>query len=510
MITPAISVLSAVQGLEIATPSISSAVVPLTVGILVALFAVQRVGTAGVARFFGPIMTVWFVVLAALGAHQLVRHPGILRAVLPSYAVEFLVRHPATSFVALGAIVLAVTGAEALYADMGHFGRPAIRRAWFWLVFPALAINYLGQASLILERPATISNPLYLLTPSWGRMGMVVLATVATIIASQAVITGAFSLARQAVRMGFLPRLSIVHTSDVEMGQIFVPAINMVLLAGVVAIVLGFRTSQRLASAYGLAVTGTFVITTMLFLVIAHRGMGWSLRRTLVIGVPLLTVDVAFFAANVTKIASGGWLPLAIAIAAFTILTTWHRGAEIVRANRAKLAGSLQAYVGELDAMDPPLLRLPRTGVFLGADKQITPLALRTAVEHLHARHEAIVVLSVANEQRAHVPVAERIVIDGLRHPDDQIVHVTARYGYKDHVDVPAALQLAVTEGLALDVSDPSYYVSRITLKLTREPGMRTWRKRLFLALARNAGNPVEYFGLPDDRVVAIGGRVPV
>jgi KUP system potassium uptake protein len=510
MITPAISVLSAVEGVEIVAPEIKSAVVPIALVILTALFAVQHLGTAIVARWFGPVMAAWFSVIGLVGLVRLAGHPAILRAVSPTYGLEFLGRHPGTSFLALGAIVLAVTGAEALFADMGHFGRPAISRAWFWLVFPALSLNYLGQGSLILQKPGAVTSPFYLLTPSWGRTPMVVLATAATVIASQALISGTFSLARQAVRLGYLPRLSIVHTSERAIGQVYVPAINGLLFVGVVGIVLGFGSSRHLASAYGLAVTGTFVITSVLFLVIARHALGWSARRTVAIGALLLTVDVIFFAASLTKIVDGGWLPLAIALGTFTVLTTWHRGVEIVNANRAREIGPLQAYVDALDATQPPLLRLRGTAVFLHADKATTPLALREHVEHVHALHEAVVILAVVTDHRAYVPIGERIVIDGLGNPADQIVHVTARYGFKDRVDVPGSLRLAAHRGLTLDVSDPSYYVSRMSLKRTPTPEMRQWRKRLFVLAAKNAADPVEYFALPDQRVVILGARVSV
>ena len=510
MITPAISVLSAVEGVELATPSIGTVVVPVTLVILAALFAVQYLGTGVVARLFGPVMVIWFTALGVLGATQVAAHPGILRAISPSYAIEFLARHPGTSFIALGAIVLAVTGAEALYADMGHFGRPAIGRAWFGLVFPALALNYLGQGSLILANADNAASPFYLLSPSWARTPMVVLATAATVIASQALISGTFSVARQAIQLGYLPRLSVVHTSDREIGQVYVPAVNALLLVGVVAIVLGFGSSQRLASAYGVAVTGTFLITSVLFLVIARRSLGWSARRTIAVGAALVTVDSVFFAANLTKVVHGGWLPLAIAVATFSVLTTWHRGTAIVAANRARDAGSLQAFIDTLHAMDPPLARLPGTAVFVTADAASPPLALREAVEHLHARHEWVVVLAIETEPRAHVPPWERIVIDSLGHPDDGIVHVTVRYGFKDRVDLPACLPIAQQRGLTVDLADPTYFVSHLSLERTPAPGMRQWRKRLFLRLAKNATDPADYLGLPSDRVVLLGARVGV
>jgi KUP system potassium uptake protein len=508
MITPAISVLAAVEGLELAAPDVKALVLPVTLGILVGLFAVQRLGTGAVARLFGPIMIAWFAALALAGLAQLAAHPAILASVSPTYALAFVAGHPATAFATLGAVVLAVTGAEALYADMGHFGRPAISQAWFAIAFPALAVNYLGQGSLLLESPRFAGNPFYLLVPPWGRAAMVALATIATVIASQAVISGAFSLARQAVQLSFLPRLRIMHTSEREIGQVYVPAVNTVLFAGVLAIGVGFGSSARLAAAYGLAVTGTFVTTSVLFLAVARATWHWSVRRTAAAGGLLLLIDLTLLAASLTKVPDGGWLPLLIAAGAFVVLTTWRRGRDIVVRNRAHDVGPLAAYVDQLHRLEPPLLRLPGTAVFLDADPMSTPLALRAQVEHGHALHRAVILLTVATEPRAHVDASNRIQIKDLGRPDDGIVQVLARFGYKDRPDAPATLRLAAARGLALDVSNPSYYVSRTTLTPTNAPGMQPWRKRLYLGLARLAADPVAYFGLPDDRVVIMGTRV--
>ena len=508
MITPAISVLAAVEGLEVAAPGVSGLVLPIAVGILLGLFAVQRLGTGAVSRLFGPIMLVWFGALAAVGVAQLAAHPAILVCVSPTYALAFVAGHPATAFVALGAVVLAVTGAEALYADMGHFGRPAIRRAWFAIAFPALALNYLGQGALLLDAPRSAADPFFLLVPSWGRAAMVALATVATVIASQAVISGAFSLARQAVQLSFLPRLRVVHTSEREIGQVYVPAINAVLLAGVLAIAVGFGSSARLAAAYGLAVTGTFVITSVLFLAVARSTWRWSARRTAAVGGLLLLVDTTFFAASLTKVADGGWLPLLVAAAAFVVMTTWRRGRDITIRSRARAVGPLAAYVEQLDALEPPLLRLPGTAVFLDADRTSTPLALRAHVERGHALHCAVILLVVTTEARAHVSPSARIAIDDLGRPDDGIVQVVARFGYKDRPDVPASLRLATDRGLTMDVGNPSYYVSQSALTVTGARGMRRWRKHLYAVLSNLSADPVAYFGLPDDRVVIMGSRV--
>lgn len=510
LITPAISVLSAVEGVELVSPSVSSAVVPITVVILTVLFALQRFGTGVVGGLFGPVMLLWFATLAATGTASIVRGPEILRAVSPSYAVELFAREPLITFLALGAIVLAVTGAEALYADMGQVGRPAIRRAWFLVVFPALALNYLGQAALIVRNPGAASNPFFLLAPSWGRTAMIVLATVAAVIASQALISGTFSLARQAVRLSFLPRLRVVHTSERLAGQVYVPAINGLLFVGVVGVVLAFGSSQRLSSAYGLAVTGTFVITSVLFLVIARDALGWSRRRVVVVGTVMLAVDLTFVTSNLTKLPTGGWVPLVIATVVFTILSTWRRGQQIVLANRARHRGALDAYLEEISHRHAPLARLPGTAVFLTADHAATPLALAEHIEHVHALHRQVVILEIVDDNHAHVPSAERVSIAPVGPPGSQVVRVTARFGFRDRMDVPGALQLAGRRGLALDITAPIYYLSRMSLELTDAPGMQRWRKRLYLAMARNAAEPSEYFSLPDERVVILGAPVPI
>jgi KUP system potassium uptake protein len=512
MITPAISVLSAVEGLKVAAPSLESLVIPITLVVLAGLFTIQRYGTGAVGRLFGPVMLVWFVVLGAGGLRQIVEHPGILRVVSPTYGATFILDHGGVAFIALGSIVLAVTGAEALFADMGHFGRPPIRRAWFVLVFPALVLNYIGQGALIIDTPGAIDNPFFLLMPHWARIPMVLLATVATVIASQSMISGAFAVTRQAVQLGFLPRLTIRHTSDHEVGQVYVPAVNWGLFVAVVAIVVGFRTSAHLASAYGIAVTGTFVLTTLLFSVIAVEKWKLSKRVVVPIAVAMLTVDITFFSANLTKVVHGGWLPLAIALIVFTVLLTWQRGRTIVTANRETVEGPLRAFVDEIHAMDPPVQRVQGTAVFLNANLETTPLALRANVEHNHTLHESTVILSIQTMRVPHVPPSERITIDDLGYADDGITHVTSRFGFQDEPDVPGTLRLAVATGIegAVDVDDASYFLSKITIERTHAPGMRQWRKRLFIAISRNAASPVEYFALPGDRTITMGSSIEV
>ncbi len=381
MITPAISVLSAVEGLEVISPSLESIVIPATLTILTILFFIQRFGTGAVGRLFGPVMGLWFSVLAVSGLAKVIDDPSVVKALSPSYAVEFFANDFGIAFLSLGGVVLAVTGAEALYADMGHFGRKPIRRAWFWLVFPALTLNYLGQGALIVESPKAISNPFFLLMPDWARVPVVVLATMAAVIASQAVISGAFSVTRQAVQLGFLPRLTIHHTSEEEVGQVYAPAINMVLFVAVIALVVGFGSSESLAAAYGIAVTGTLAIDTVLFFVVVRVlwGRPWWLVGA---GVTLfLVIDLSFFGANVPKIVHGGWFPLVVGLAVFTVLMTWQRGRELVTEARRKEEGPLQAFVDEIHEMDPPLHRTPGTAVFLNAGKSTTPLAMRANVE---------------------------------------------------------------------------------------------------------------------------------
>jgi KUP system potassium uptake protein len=510
MITPAISVLSAVEGVKVAVPSLGSLVLPITIAVLAGLFAIQRFGTHVIGRVFGPVMVVWFGVIAAAGLGRILAHPEIVKALSPSYGVEFFGAHFGVAFISLGAIVLTITGAEALYADMGHFGRPAISRAWFFVVFPALTLNYMGQGSLILNTPSAIDNPFFLLIPHWGRIPMVVLATVATVIASQSVISGAFSVTRQAVQLGFLPRLTIRHTSAREIGQVYVPAVNWFLLGAVVALVVGFGSSTRLASAYGIAVTGTITVDTLLFLVVARtlwRKPGWLVALGAAV---FFTVDLAFLGANLTKAAHGGWFPLSVGVAVFAVLSTWKRGSEKVRATRVEEEGSLRSFVEELRTMDPPVVRVPGTAVYLNARRETTPLALRAGVEHNFAIREAVVIISIETTRAPYVPESERLVVDNLGYEDDGISHLTARYGFQDSIHVPRLLTLAEETGLECEV-DPDnavYFVSQVAVTATAAPGMRGWRKRLFVAMSRNAASPVDYFHLPGDRTVSIGSQI--
>jgi len=510
MITPAISVLSAVEGLKVAAPGLGAAVLPITVAVITLLFAIQHFGTQVVGRLFGPVMALWFGILALMGVAEIARHPGVIEALSPTYGARFFLDHGAVAFIALASVVLAVTGAEALYADMGHFGRSPIRRAWFLLVFPALTLIYLAQGSLILRSSNSVQNPFFLLLPSWAQLPMVVLATLATVIASQSAISGAFSVTRQAVALGFLPRLTIRHTSQ-HIGQVYAPSINMGLLVAVVTIVVGFGSSAALASAYGVAVTGTFILNTILFLAVAR--LLWRRPKRLVAlgAIVFLAVEIPFFAANLTKVAHGGWLPLAIALIVFVVLVTWRKGRDIVTANRSREEGTLRDFVGHLKARDFPVVQVPGTAVFLNSNPRTTPLALRANVEHNHVLHESIVIVSIQTERVPHVAERDRLQCDDLGDPYDQITRVTARFGFQDEIDVPGALRLAdrlgVLEG-AGNLDDASYFLSQITIVQSDTPGMSRWRKRLFLSLAHNAASPVEFFGLPDDRTVSMGERI--
>ena len=510
VITPAISVLSAVEGVKIAAPSVAGLVVPITAVIIIGLFLVQRFGTGAVGRFFGPVMGVWFAAIGAIGVKGIAAHPEILKALSPTYALGFLIGHFPTAFFSLTAVVLAVTGAEALYADMGHFGRAPITRVWLFLVFPACILSYMGQGALVLDDPSSITSPFFLLVPGWARLPMVFLAAAATVIASQAVITGAFSLAQQAARIGYLPRLRIRYTSEERVGQIYVPWINWILLVAVLTLVLTFRTSAALAYAYGMAVTGTITITTLLFLYVARSQWHTSLWILLPGGGALLAIDLLFFAANLTKLVHGAWLPLLIAIVAFTILTTWQKGRQLVTRQRQRDEGPLRAFIDQLHAMKPPLQRVPSTAIFLNRGKATAPLALRANVEFNQILHEHTLILAVETVPVPHVPAAERLIIDDLGYKDDRITHVTARFGYMDPANIPGLLPLIAKAKIESPLDDGrlSYFLSRIELHPGNTPGMSRWRKHLFLATSRITADAAEYFQLPRDRTVIMGSRI--
>ncbi|MBO0804488.1 MAG: KUP/HAK/KT family potassium transporter [Nocardiopsaceae bacterium] len=534
MITPAISVLSAIEGVEVTAPSVAHLVVPITALVLLVLFLLQRMGTGVVGKFFGPIMALWFTAIALCGIGGIVKDPAIFRALSPTYAASFIFGHFTTGFFTLSAVVLSVTGAEALYADMGHFGRKPITRMWLLLVWPAVTLDYLGQGALVLSSPKAVANPFFLLAPSWAQLPMVFLAAAATVIASQAVIAGAFSVARMAAQIGYLPRLRIEHTSEKQMGQIYVPWINWALLVAVLALVFTFQSSTALAYAYGVAVTGTITITTLLFFYIARNRWHWRLRWIILGAAPLLVVDLLFFAANMIKLLHGAWLPLLVGVVVFTVLTTWQKGRAAVTAQRQRDEGPLQDFVHELHARSLP--RVAGTGVFLNRGKETTPLALRSNVEHNQVLHSHVLIMSVETLPVPHVPVTGRLEIDDLGYDDDEIFHVTARFGYKDVPDVPGLLPMlrsvpvsgrpdpapggsGIPGACMVDTGRVSYFLSTIDLHLrpaTRQPGPEAghelwlWRKRLFIATSRLTADAAEYFQLPRDRTVIMGSRIEI
>jgi KUP system potassium uptake protein len=509
-ITPALSVLSAVEGLQVVNPGLSHVVLPLTVATLIALFAVERWGTQRIGGVFGPIMLVWFGTLLLAGLRLVVQRPAILQGLSPTYALSFLVHQRWVALVAMGAVVLAVTGAEALYADMGHFGRAPIRLAWFALVFPALTLNYLGQGALILGHPRATSNPFYLLLPAWSRAPMVLLAGAATVIASQAVISGAYSLTSQAIRLGFLPRTAIRHTSSAEAGQIYIPLVNWGLCAVVLTLTLAFRSGARLAGAYGVAVTGTFMITSILFLVVARARWHWA-RWKLGVGVVVfLGLETTFFIANLPKVPHGGWVTLLIAAIMFTLMATWQRGSRVVAAKRAREEGSLQGFLEELHGEGSEVVRVPGTGVYPNGSSKTVPLALRATVDRLGVLEESVVIVSAESVNSPHVPPAEQVRVDDLGSGADGVALVTARFGFQDAQDVPAALRRAIAAGLEseLDLENASYFLSRTRIAVTDEPGMARWRKRLFVVMAHTAVDPADDMSLPGERTVVIASQV--
>ncbi len=513
MITPAISVLSAVEGLKVVKPSLDQVIVPITAAIIVVLFSVQHIGTARVGRLFGPIMVIWFLAIAACGVRGIAEHPQILKALSPTYAGGFLIGHFTTAFFSLAAVVLAITGAEALYADLGHFGRMPITRAWLLLVFPACILSYMGQGALVLRNPGeALSSPFFMSVPDWGRFPMVLLATAATVIASQAVITGAFSVAQQAVQLGYLPRLRIRHTSEREIGQIYVPWINWVLMVSVLALVFAFRTSTALAFAFGMAVTGTITITTLLYFYVVRHMWSKPLWLVLIGAGGFLGIDLLFFAANLTKFLHGAWLPVLIGVTVYTILTTWQRGRVLITARRQQEEGALPAFVEELHDRRPPVLRVPGTAVFLNRGKATAPLAMRANVVHNHVLHEHAVILSIETPPVPYVAIEDRVVIDDLGYADDGITHVTANFGYMEDPNVPGALALAGEAGMerAIDLNETSYFLSTIEIRMGNAPGMTRWRKRLFVATSRLTADAAEYFGLPRDGTVIMGSRVEI
>ncbi len=508
VLTPAISVLSAVEGLAVGTTEFQSYVLPLSVAVLVGLFVGQRFGTATVGALFGPITVVWFVALAAVGVYGIAKHPAILAALDPIHAARFVTEHGFGSFVVLGSVLLAFTGAEALYADMGHFGAGPIRFAWFALVFPALTLNYFGQGALLIADPKMISNPFYLLFPSWALYPMVGLATAATVIASQATISGTYSLTRQAIQLGFLPRMNIIQTSAKEMGQIYIPAVNWMLLIAIIAAVLGFGSSSRLASAYGVAVTGTMLVTTFLTFFVIRFGWGYNLMLCIAATGFFMVVDAAFFASSLLKIHEGGWFPLALGAAVFLLMRTWRDGRNILLARLRSGSVPLEQFLKSL-FIEPPH-RVPGTAVYLSATPDAVPHALLHNLNHNKVLHERVVFLTVMVKDVPWVPFDQRVSVEPLGH---ECWRVILQFGFKNRPDVSQALtELCKTQGLPVTMMETSFFLSRETLIPTvgAPSGMALWRERLFAAMARNAGSAVAYFNIPPNRVIELGTQVEI
>jgi len=505
MITPALSVLSAIEGLKVITPTFDPYVVPLTALILVLLFSFQSSGTARVATFFGPVMFVWFTVIAVAGLWHVAKNPAVLWALNPAYGIEFLATHGIIGLVTLGAVFLVVTGAEALYADLGHFGRAPIRAAWLMVVLPALTLNYLGQGALVLVNPKTIENPFFLLYPDWALLPMVVLATAATVIASQAVISGAYSLTRQAIQLGLLPRLEIRHTSEALLGQIYMPRVNMLLLIGVLLLVALFRSSSALASAYGIAVTGTMVVTVTMAFVVIWKVWRWPAVAAAVLIAPFLFIDLTFLGANLLKVVEGGWVPLAFGGWVMVIMYTWRRGSRLLFEKTRRQEISLDELVHMLEKRPPT--RVPGTAVFLTSTPQAAPTALMHSLKHYKVLHEHNVILTIETPDMPRVDAAERVRIKKV---GETFARVALRFGFMETPNVPRALAIARKHGWTFDIMSTSFFLSRRSLKPAVHSGMPRWQDRLFIMLTRIANDATDYFQIPTGRVVEVGTQVTI
>ncbi len=503
VITPAISVLSAVEGLEVATPALAKVVIPVTLIILIGLFLFQHHGTAKVGSVFGPVMVLWFLSLAVLGASQIVREPSVLAAVLPNHAVGYFAADPKRGLIVLGAVFLAITGGEALYADLGHFGHMPIQYAWFCIGLPSLLLNYFGQGALLLRVPQYAENPFYHLAPGWALYPLIILATAATIIASQAVISGAFSLTRQAIQLGYSPRMRIEHTSSREIGQIYVPAVNWMLMLGTCAVVLGFKTSSNMAGAYGVAVSSLMVITTLMFYIMSREVWGWSTGKALAVAVLFLPIDLLFTAANALKIPQGGWFPLAVAVGVYTLMTTWKTGRSILSKRMLERALPLDLLMGDL-AADPPM-RVPGTAVYMSGTQGGSPPALTHNLAHNKVLHERVVFLTVLTEDVPHVPDAERVTVKPMGKGFHQ---VTARYGFMDDPSIQNVIEACRVKRLQIPLEGTTFFLGRETIVATDAPGMAQWRERLFAFMSRNALRATAFFQLPATQVFEVGAEV--
>ncbi|CAA7626799.1 potassium transporter [Candidatus Terasakiella magnetica] len=504
VITPAISVLSAVEGLEVGTPIFTPFVVPITLTVLIVLFTIQSHGTEVVGRLFGPVMILWFIAIAVLGLAEVVGHPAILKAVNPAHGFAFVVEHGWLAFLVLGSVVLAVTGGEALYADMGHFGKLPIQIAWFALVLPALVLNYMGQAALLLDNPEAIANPFYLLAPAWALYPMVILATAATVIASQAVISGVFSLSRQAVQLGYSPRFEIRHTSDEEEGQIYIPRANWGLLVGIIVLVIGFKSSSNLAAAYGIAVTGTMAATTVLALVVARASWKWPLWLCIGLGVVFLVVDLAFLGANLLKVSHGGWFPLAVGTGMFLLMATWRRGRAILARRLAEGAMPLDLFLKQ-QKESTSIIRVRGTAIFMTGSTETVPIALLHNMKHNKVLHDRVVFLTVLTDDIPRVSARDRVLVEGLA---EGFYRITVRYGFVQEPDIPKVLRLCKTYGLEFEMMTTSFFLGRESLVPSTHPEMSEWRERLFVVMSRNSVSATDFFRIPAGRVVELGTQV--
>jgi KUP system potassium uptake protein len=505
IITPAISVLSAVEGLKYVTPLFDAYVIPIAIFILITLFMIQSRGTSHLAKWFGPITALWFLAMAIAGISQILEVPRIVAAFDPRFAVSFMMEHGTVGFVVLGAIFLAVTGAEALYADLGHFGRKPIQLAWFLLVFPALGLNYLGQGALVLQTPAAAENPFFLMVPAWALLPLVMLATVATVIACQAVITGAFSMTRQAIQLGLLPRLEIRHTSTTETGQIYLPVINGLLLVGVILVVLSFQTSTALAAAYGIAVSGTMIVTTALAYRMLHRVWGLHAVAAASLLAPILIIEIAFFTANLAKVADGGYVPLLLSAVLVTLMWTWARGTKQLFDQSHKQAVSLSDFIPQIESGSA--LRAPGTAIYLTSDASSPPPALLHNLKHNHVLHDHIIILTVHSHDIPHVPQSERVVIERL---SDRFERVSLNFGFMETPNVNRSLGNARKRGLKFEAMKTSFFLGRRKLISKADFGMPAWQDHIYIFMSRLGADPSDFYHLPRDRVVEMGSQVAV
>jgi len=503
VITPAISVLSAVEGLEIVTPAFKPYILPIALAVLIGLFVMQKYGTSKIGKLFGPIMVLWFSCLALLGLINIANSPQVLAALNPIYALRYFITDPVLGFFSLGASVLALTGAEALYADMGHFGRKPVQMAWFGLVLPGLVLNYYGQGALLLSHPEAIANPFYLLAPNWALLPMVILATIATVIASQAVISGTFSITQQAIQLGYAPRMEVQHTSGKEIGQIYLPGMNYALLTAVAVLVIGFGSSSKLAAAYGIAVTGTMVITTLLAFVVVRKSWGWGWAPSIAVAGAFLAVDIVYFSANLVKVHEGGWFPLLLGLGVFTLMLTWKQGRQLLYKRISTEAMPLMQFVENTASFS--FNPIAGTAIFMTPNAEMTPHALLHSLKHYKSLHERVVILTVETLDFPYVEESQRVTVEQLNH---HFYRVKVKFGFMDQPYLPKALESCASQGLPLELMETSFFLGRETLIPKVGSEMSLWREKLFVTMFRNAGSAASYFRIPPNRVIELGAQV--